>query len=309
MRQGALEQVDTPEELYSAREPVRGRFHRLAGDEHGPGAPCRRGRQALRAVRIAADRRPAGTPLATQAARKLQGQRSDPRHPPEDLEDAEFAPRADPDALLDVEVAWPSRWAPSSSRTSRSTHRSDQPRTRVTCRPTSTSSMPTRANLSSTARIDSQSSARDGKPLKVVFDVTRLYFFDRKPRLRSGSNDDARTAHRRPRLRSSSVDPRLFGTFVEHLGRCVYTGSTTDAPIADRHGFRPDVLDLARELAPRSFATPAETSSPAITGDGVGPSRSGDSPRPRLALYRATRSARTSSSTGRASPASSQCWP
>ena len=29
-----------------------------------------------------------------------------------------------------------------------------------------------------TARIDSQSSARDGKPLKVVFDVTRLYFFD-----------------------------------------------------------------------------------------------------------------------------------
>jgi hypothetical protein len=29
-----------------------------------------------------------------------------------------------------------------------------------------------------TARLDPKSAARDGRPLKVVADVTRLYFFD-----------------------------------------------------------------------------------------------------------------------------------
>jgi hypothetical protein len=29
-----------------------------------------------------------------------------------------------------------------------------------------------------TARLDRKSSARDGKPLKIVADLTRLYFFD-----------------------------------------------------------------------------------------------------------------------------------
>jgi alpha-L-arabinofuranosidase len=27
-----------------------------------------------------------------------------------------------------------------------------------------------------------------------------------------------------PTLRVADVDPRLFGSFVEHMGRCVYTG-------------------------------------------------------------------------------------
>ncbi len=52
-----------------------------------------------------------------------------------------------------------------------------------------------------------------------------------------------------PAFAVAPVDPRLFGTFVEHLGRCVYTGIYEPThPSADRHGFRPDVLDLAREL-------------------------------------------------------------
>ena len=45
------------------------------------------------------------------------------------------------------------------------------------------------------------------------------------------------------------VDRRLFGTFVEHLGRCVYTGVYEPThPTANEHGFRQDVLELAREL-------------------------------------------------------------
>jgi alpha-N-arabinofuranosidase len=45
------------------------------------------------------------------------------------------------------------------------------------------------------------------------------------------------------------VDPRLFGSFVEHMGRCVYTGIyEPDHPTADAAGFRGDVADLVREL-------------------------------------------------------------
>ena len=45
------------------------------------------------------------------------------------------------------------------------------------------------------------------------------------------------------------VDPRLFGSFVEHMGRCVYEGIYEPThPSADAQGFRGDVLDLVREL-------------------------------------------------------------
>ena len=45
------------------------------------------------------------------------------------------------------------------------------------------------------------------------------------------------------------VDRRLFGSFVEHMGRCVYEGIFEPGhPQADEHGFRQDVLRLAREL-------------------------------------------------------------
>jgi alpha-N-arabinofuranosidase len=46
-----------------------------------------------------------------------------------------------------------------------------------------------------------------------------------------------------------SVDPRLYGCFVEHLGRCVYEGIYEPGhPAADEDGFRTDVLALVREL-------------------------------------------------------------
>ena len=52
-----------------------------------------------------------------------------------------------------------------------------------------------------------------------------------------------------PAFRVGPVDPRVYGTFVEHLGRCVYTGIyEPEHPTADHHGFRKDVADLTREL-------------------------------------------------------------
>ena len=41
------------------------------------------------------------------------------------------------------------------------------------------------------------------------------------------------------------INRRLFGSFVEHLGRCVYDGIyEPDHPTADEEGFRQDVIDL-----------------------------------------------------------------
>ena len=45
------------------------------------------------------------------------------------------------------------------------------------------------------------------------------------------------------------VDPRMFGSFIEHLGRAVYGGIyEPDHPTADKNGFRKDVIAKVREL-------------------------------------------------------------
>jgi len=47
----------------------------------------------------------------------------------------------------------------------------------------------------------------------------------------------------------SDIDKRLYGSFIEHLGRAVYTGIFEPRhPMADDQGFRTDVLDLVRKL-------------------------------------------------------------
>jgi alpha-L-arabinofuranosidase len=52
-----------------------------------------------------------------------------------------------------------------------------------------------------------------------------------------------------PEFTVGDVDPRLYGTFVEHMGRCVYTGIHDPGhPTADAAGFRGDVAELVREL-------------------------------------------------------------
>ena len=45
------------------------------------------------------------------------------------------------------------------------------------------------------------------------------------------------------------IDPRLYGSFIEHLGRAVYGGIYEPGhPEADEQGFRKDVLKLVRDL-------------------------------------------------------------
>ncbi|MFV0401087.1 MAG: alpha-N-arabinofuranosidase [Oscillospiraceae bacterium] len=47
----------------------------------------------------------------------------------------------------------------------------------------------------------------------------------------------------------SEIDERIYGSFVEHLGRAVYTGIYQPGhPAADADGFRKDVIELVKEL-------------------------------------------------------------
>ena len=52
-----------------------------------------------------------------------------------------------------------------------------------------------------------------------------------------------------PAFALADVDERMFGSFVEHMGRCVYGGIHEPGhATADADGFRGDVLDLVRDL-------------------------------------------------------------
>ena len=45
------------------------------------------------------------------------------------------------------------------------------------------------------------------------------------------------------------VDRRIFGGFVEHLGRCIYGGIFDEgSPLSDESGFRRDVLSALKAL-------------------------------------------------------------
>ena len=71
----------------------------------------------------------------------------------------------------------------------------------------------------------------------------------------------------------ADVQPRTFGSFVEHLGRCVYTGLYEPGhPRADASGFRTDVLDAVRDLGVTMVRYPGGNF---VSGyrweDGVGP--------------------------------------
>ncbi|HEX6447749.1 MAG TPA: alpha-N-arabinofuranosidase [Streptosporangiales bacterium] len=69
------------------------------------------------------------------------------------------------------------------------------------------------------------------------------------------------------------LDRRLFGSFVEHMGRCVYTGVYEPGhPDATPEGFRRDVLELTREMGVSVVRYPGGNF---VSGyrweDGVGP--------------------------------------
>ena len=45
------------------------------------------------------------------------------------------------------------------------------------------------------------------------------------------------------------IDKRIYGSFIEHIGRAVYGGIYDPGhPLADDCGFRRDVIELTREL-------------------------------------------------------------
>ncbi|MGW4640359.1 arabinosylfuranosidase ArfA [Sphaerisporangium sp. NPDC004334] len=76
-----------------------------------------------------------------------------------------------------------------------------------------------------------------------------------------------------PAFRVAPVQRRTFGSFVEHLGRCVYTGIYEPGhPTADEDGFRRDVLELTRELGVSTVRYPGGNF---VSGyrweDGIGP--------------------------------------
>ena len=48
---------------------------------------------------------------------------------------------------------------------------------------------------------------------------------------------------------TGKVDKRIFGSFIEHLGRAVYEGIYQEgSALSDEQGFRKDTLDLVKEL-------------------------------------------------------------
>jgi alpha-N-arabinofuranosidase len=73
--------------------------------------------------------------------------------------------------------------------------------------------------------------------------------------------------------RLGTVDPRIFGQFIEHLGRCIYGGIYEEgSPLSDARGFRLDVLEAARPLRSPVLRWPGGNF---VSGyhwlDGVGP--------------------------------------
>ena len=81
------------------------------------------------------------------------------------------------------------------------------------------------------------------------------------------------TARLDPYNEVSDIDRRIFGGFVEHLGRHIYDGIFEPGhPSADSAGFRQDVIDLVKELGVSTIRYPGGNF---VSGykweDGIGP--------------------------------------
>lgn len=73
--------------------------------------------------------------------------------------------------------------------------------------------------------------------------------------------------------RIGRVDPRIFGGFLEHMGRAVYEGVyDPNCPCADEDGFRTDVMDALRRLNMTALRYPGGNFASGYHWmDGVGP--------------------------------------
>ncbi len=73
--------------------------------------------------------------------------------------------------------------------------------------------------------------------------------------------------------RLGTIDPKLYGNFIEHLGRCIYGGVYDEgSPLADADGLRKDVLEAARKQRVTQLRWPGGNF---VSGyhweDGIGP--------------------------------------
>ncbi len=86
----------------------------------------------------------------------------------------------------------------------------------------------------------------------------------------------------------SKIDKRIYGSFIEQLGRAVYGGIyEPDHPSADEQGFRQDVLDLVKELQVPIVRYPGGNMVSAYNWeDGIGPKE--DRPRRLELAWRVT---------------------
>jgi alpha-L-arabinofuranosidase len=69
------------------------------------------------------------------------------------------------------------------------------------------------------------------------------------------------------------IDPKIYGNFVEHLGRCIEGGVFDEkSPLSDANGYRRDVLDAAKKLDVTILRWPGGNfSSNYHWRDGIGP--------------------------------------
>jgi alpha-N-arabinofuranosidase len=71
----------------------------------------------------------------------------------------------------------------------------------------------------------------------------------------------------------SDIDPKIYGNFLEHLGRCIDGGVFEEkSPLSDANGFRKDVLEAAKKLNVTLLRWPGGNfSSNYHWKDGIGP--------------------------------------
>ena len=69
------------------------------------------------------------------------------------------------------------------------------------------------------------------------------------------------------------IDPKIYGNFIEHLGRCIDGGIFDErSPLSDSNGYRKDVLEAVRNLNVTLLRWPGGNfSSNYHWMDGIGP--------------------------------------
>lgn len=70
-----------------------------------------------------------------------------------------------------------------------------------------------------------------------------------------------------------AIDPKIYGNFIEHLGKCIYGGVyDPDASLSDERGFRTDVIDAVKRLNVTNLRWPGGNFASGYHWmDGVGP--------------------------------------